>query len=158
MPNWTYNILRVEKGDCDLRMYGTTDEDGKMRFDFDKIVPQPRSATECALKYGSQYLDTGNKHLQHTDEDAWFDWYGWHCDFWGTKWNACDSYIEDDGQTVSFDTAWTEPEPIWKAISKAHPECVFHVDASYEEGFETESTWRSGVRIRYSERECDYDE
>ena len=36
------------------------------------------------------------------------NWYDWRCDHWGTKWNACDSYI---GKCeIAFDTAWNPVE------------------------------------------------
>jgi len=44
------------------------------------------------------------------------DWYDWACEKWGTKWNACEPYWSDN--TVSFDTAWADPEPIFVQLAK----------------------------------------
>lgn len=48
------------------------------------------------------------------------DWYDWSCKNWGTKWNACETYI--DGNTVYFDTAWSPPLPVIEKLSKLYPE------------------------------------
>ena len=44
------------------------------------------------------------------------DWYDWANAKWGTKWNAHESMW--DGYTVVFDTAWSDPEPIFIELSK----------------------------------------
>ncbi|MFJ3487761.1 hypothetical protein ACIPL1_30690 [Pseudomonas sp. NPDC090202] len=46
---------------------------------------------------------------------------------WGTKWNACDQQIDLEGGKLSFDTAWSCPEPVLKALSAKHPEADIHV-------------------------------
>lgn len=41
---------------------------------------------------------------------------------WGTKWNACETiYDESEPNNVRFDTAWSMPEPYFKALSKKFP-------------------------------------
>lgn len=44
------------------------------------------------------------------------DWYDWCRTTWGTKWNACDAVW--DGNTVHFETAWSSPDPVLKALSE----------------------------------------
>lgn len=49
-----------------------------------------------------------------------------HCmDFarhaWGTKWNAYSQKIDVEGCSLSFDTAWNAPVPVFKALSALHP-------------------------------------
>lgn len=49
-----------------------------------------------------------------------------HCmDFarqaWGTKWNAYSQKIDVEGCSLSFDTAWNTPVPVFKALSALHP-------------------------------------
>ena len=44
------------------------------------------------------------------------DWYDWSYANWGTKWNACEPYWSDN--VVHFDTAWSDPEPIFIQLSK----------------------------------------
>ena len=49
-----------------------------------------------------------------------------HCmDFarqaWGTNWNAYSQKIDVEGCSLSFDTAWNAPVPVFKALSALHP-------------------------------------
>ena len=40
---------------------------------------------------------------------------------WGTKWNAYSQKIDVEGGSLSFDTAWSTPVPVFKALSAMHP-------------------------------------
>ena len=115
-------------------------------IDFNKIIPEPTSKEECSTKYGNNYIDEGNKHLQHTDDKPWFDWYSWHNEFWGTKWNACSPFTKDNDE-ISFETAWCEPEPILEALSKMKPDEKMEVIAEYEDGWTHLTTWLNGKII-----------
>ena len=150
MPNWTYNYVEM-KGIKKLDIY---DKNGNI--DFNKIVPEPKTKKECIEKYGERYIDNGDRHLQHSNGDEWFNWYDWHCDYWGTKWNAGDSNVEDD--SVSFTTAWAEPLPIWIELSKMCPNVEMKVYADYEEGFTVESIYVNGKCISEIEKEYEYEE
>lgn len=48
------------------------------------------------------------------------DWYDWAYDNWGTKWDAFDAQWHDD-EHVSFETAWSTPEPVIKKLSEMFP-------------------------------------
>lgn len=150
MPNWTYNTV-IMKGIAKKKELFTNGD-----FDFNNLISEPQTKEECLLKYkGDKYIDYGDKHLSHDEDKDWFDWYSWHCDFWGTKWNACDTYVVSDDE-VHFSTAWSEPEPIWMALSKKYPTEEIQIIADYEEGFVTESTYLNGVRTSYKEYEEEY--
>lgn len=41
-------------------------------------------------------------------------------DAWGTKWNAYDQVVDLEGGELSFDTAWSCPLPVLKALSSLH--------------------------------------
>lgn len=43
-------------------------------------------------------------------------------DKWGTKWNAYSQWVDLDQGAIQFDTAWSCPEPVIKALSDLHPE------------------------------------
>ena len=43
-------------------------------------------------------------------------------DKWGTKWNAYSQLVDLDQGAFQFDTAWSCPEPVIKALSVLHPE------------------------------------
>lgn len=49
-----------------------------------------------------------------------FSWYGWSCEYWGTKWNAYDQGRETETQ-VYFKTAWNPPFKVIEALSKRFP-------------------------------------
>ena len=149
MPNWTYNVVKMN-GIAKKSELFSVDSNGNKYFDFNNIVPEPKDEAECRQKYGEEYIDHGDSHLCHTEEDKWFNWYHWHIKFWGTKWNCCDTEIDDDN-SVSFMTAWAEPEPIFIALSKKYPKEEIHIWAEYEDGTRTEGIYKNGNMIFYKE-------
>ena len=56
------------------------------------------------------------------------DWYDWSIANWGTKWNATTISVDDDTEAIEFDTAWSMPEPVFKAIAKHTPLRVLYAD------------------------------
>lgn len=50
-------------------------------------------------------------------------WYYWCNANWGTKWNAYDNEQEDE-DTITFETAWSNPEPVMLKLSEMYPEAV----------------------------------
>jgi len=151
MPNITTNVITLKGIGSDSRFYDM-DEDNKKHFDFGTIIPEPKSANECIEKYGTFYLDSVDenghslKNLMHNDNDTWFDWYSWHREFWGTKWNAmCTEIIDDDN--VKFETAWNAPEPVFAALSRMFPDTDVVVHSEYETGEICDSVYRDGKVI-----------
>lgn len=65
--------------------------------DFDKLYELGKTCCENIRKY---------KHV---------DWYNWCIENWGTKWNASEVYVEND--VISFQTAWSVPDPILEAFA-----------------------------------------
>lgn len=67
-------------------------------------------------------------------------WYGWNNANWGTKWNACDTVADIDIEhlegevevVIKFDTAWSEPLPIFDALAEQYPWLWFEYVARYE--------------------------
>lgn len=48
-------------------------------------------------------------------------WYDWCYANWGTKWNAYRfDFIDED--TIRFETAWSNPEPVMRKLSEMYPE------------------------------------
>lgn len=56
------------------------------------------------------FLDTGYMHDMEFNREVW-----------GTKWNACDGFINKN-EEVEFDTAWSTPEPLMIKLSEKFPE------------------------------------
>ena len=44
------------------------------------------------------------------------DWYDWNLKNWGTKWDACDTYITEFGVdfvSIDFESAWAPPTELY---------------------------------------------
>lgn len=82
-----------------------------VEFDFGNLIPMPaeleKSCGENVLKYG------------------YSNWYDWRCANWGTKWNALKTFVNWDLNCITFQTAWSAPEPIMQKISEMFPDVEF---------------------------------
>ena len=130
MPNWTTSVLQMTGIANEKDLFSETD--GDVWFDFNKIVPEPSTEEEYLATGGNMYRSPEDAYLQIDKEKPWFNWYDWHCDHWGTKWNACDTVIDGD-DCIRFDTAWSSPEPIFLALSKMYPDRPIRVLTTYED-------------------------
>lgn len=71
-------------------------------------------------------------------------WYDWCNQFWGTKWNASDTEIIDN-DTIRFDTAWSNPEPILLKLAEIYPDrMIKHWWADEDRGCNTGYRWLQG--------------
>ncbi|MGL5977883.1 MAG: hypothetical protein ACRCZJ_02715 [Erysipelotrichaceae bacterium] len=78
-------------------------------------------------------LDLGKRIVRNREQyQGCGDWYEWSLKFWGTKWDACDAYRENDD--IFFETAWSPPLALLKSLSKQYPE-VKVITWYYEPGF-----------------------
>lgn len=149
MPNWTENRIKINcLGDLPSDVVAErtkaiidfmTNNEGQV--DFEKIIPMP-----AGIFRGNLSMEDRQKHKDN-------NWYDWSLQHWGTKWNACDSYIESD--YVEFLTAWSDVAPILRALSVRYPDATFDYEYSFEhEGYERlyEDTWFNGELIE--QREC----
>ena len=160
MPNHVKNIVKME-GIAKLPLF--TVEDGKECFDFNKIIPMPKSLEiedgsqeDIAIEAVMRKLSRENYSFRRRDyckmSDEEFQkrcykrsedelakiglqyisnkvlygattWYDWCCNNWGTKWNAYSNEQEDE-DTISFETAWCNPEPVMLKLSEMYPEAI----------------------------------
>lgn len=74
------------------------------------------------------FEDLGNAYLRNILVYGYDTWYDWHCDKWGIKWNAYNSYSDKESGTMEFDTAWACPLPLLEELG--------HVCDEYEVSFE----------------------
>ena len=136
MPNWCANDLYIE---------GPTDKVAECvafigeRFDFDKLIPYPekfKQMDEEAAAF-SFFDGKGTKEEQAIAREAYIaKWgtasdgfnsggYEWCVTNWDTKWNNPDvtSYLHPvRGQCLTFDTAWSPPTAVIKALAAKFPE------------------------------------
>ena len=126
-------------------------------FDFSDFIPMPESLHitsgsnvtralealkgEANIGPGSDYphiteehLEEAKTYLSNVEKYGHGDWYNWANHYWGTKWNAYDSYalvVEDDCFVVSFCTAWSPPMPVLEKICELFPNLT--IEMEYQE-------------------------
>ena len=151
MPNWCYTNIEV-RGKTDVvkklveMVKSEKDEEGSPTdFDFDKIIPQPKTYEECPVEYRINSEEEARKEALAWDEKAernWFNWYKWNCDNWGTKWNACDAsanIVWDISPGIStsniwLETAWSPALPVYRKLQEMYPELEIQVAFADEGG------------------------
>lgn len=115
MPNWCDNSLRLHHEDktkidaLEAELSKKNDQGHSMGCLFNHLRPE---SPECENGDG---------------------WYAWHCENWGTKWEASliDWCRDDDNDiTVYFDTAWCPPIALYEYLD----ENGWEIDALYHEG------------------------
>jgi hypothetical protein len=158
MPNWITNIVEL-KGNAEqveaILEFVKSDE---REFDFNKIAPIPKELENTQAptniisqkKYDEQEERLARGELTES-EKRWSisrgltkelsqefikkfgadNWYDWQCSNWGTKWNASEVFISDN--VISFNTAWSAPEPIFVALSEKFPEVEFFIQFADED-------------------------
>ena len=108
-------------------------------IDFNKIVPMPSN------------IYRGNLGFEERKKYGANNWYDWSVTHWGTKWNAYYSHLDEDTNTMCFDTAWSSPMPILEALAKL----------CYEHRVWFEGKWADedrGHNVGTFESDCDNDE
>jgi hypothetical protein len=95
-------------------------------FDFDRIIAYPRKYKNMdALAEQWDPKQGGTRPKDGYNSGG----YEWCIEHWGTKWNATDVVIEDDGSSddvvFHFSTAWSPPEPVIQELSRQHPDLTF---------------------------------
>ena len=132
MPNWCYNRVSV---------YSENTKDMDELFDifnnenpFNALIPSPvwseTPNEDGELPVLEEHKDADGKVLFTTHkfpksgktDDRWYDW---QIQNWGTKWEPTDLTVEQCDQEVelSFNTAWSPPEAICRAIRERYPDC-----------------------------------
>jgi hypothetical protein len=158
MPNWITNIVEL-KGNAEqvaaILEFVKSDE---REFDFNKVAPIPKELegtqaptniisqkeydkqekklakgklTKEEKKWGISRgltLELSKEYQKRFGADNWYDWQNAN---WGTKWNASEVFISDN--VISFNTAWSAPEPIFVALSEKFPEVEFFIQFADED-------------------------
>ena len=63
------------------------------------------------------------------------NWYDWNRANWGTKWDAYEPYVNamTDEIFLSFMTAWSTPEPIFKKLAEQYPDLLIEIEYADED-------------------------
>jgi hypothetical protein len=75
---------------------------------------------------------TADTHKANIERYGAPTWYEWSIKYWGTKWNACDAKVTDNGDGsvhFTFDTAWSFPFPIFRKLAADFPMLNFEGSA-----------------------------
>lgn len=115
----------------------------KGRFDFNKIIPEPKTKKECP----EQYICNPKKEcIEPRKGKNWFNWYRWSYDNWGTKWNSYDNQKYSNYEFL-FYSAWCTPLPVLIELSKMFPNITFNFDIDGEIEEPYYFTLKNGKRI-----------
>jgi hypothetical protein len=73
-------------------------------------------------------------------------WYAWNLANWGTKWDAREVNLEhDENEAIyTFSTAWSIPEPVFRAMAEQHPTLSFTLGCEEEQGWGAEFSAKNG--------------
>lgn len=119
MTNRVINVLTVQ-GDqslmnaCFASICSTTEGGDICHIDFEKIIPLPPHIFCGDLSEANE--------KRYGPNNCWRNWKVFN---WGTKWNACDTLREDN--VITFSTAWSMPDPIYRCLSAMYPGLEFGV-------------------------------
>jgi hypothetical protein len=86
---------------------------------------------------------TSEQKMAHDLKFTGNGWYDWNVRNWGTKWDANDVNVDEvvtDGKgnasvSITFNTAWSIPEPIFKAMVEQHQTLSFDFECEEEQGW-----------------------
>ena len=157
MPNWVKHHVTIKGSKEDIARCYEQITKGENGFSFKNIIPMPESlnVTSGSISYIAEKWAKANeqerKEIEEkkTDEEmaqihqiadniakyGYPTWYEWCIDKWGTKWDACDADCDCYEQiiTITFDTAWSTPVPIFIELSKQYPSFVICVEYADED-------------------------
>lgn len=173
MPNWVKHHVTIKGSEEEIARCYEQITKGENGFSFKNIIPMPESlnVTSGSISYIAEKWAKANeeerKEIEEkkTDEEmaqihqiadniakyGYPTWYEWSIDKWGTKWDAyeadCDCY--EKIITITFDTAWSTPVPIFKELSKQYPSfviCVEYADEDLGSNCGTYAIWEGEIQ------------
>lgn len=111
MPNDCYNSLTIEANPETLEKIFKLVKSPDSDFDFNKIIPMP------------DYIFDGTLGSEEKELYGKYNWYDWSCKNWGTKWNAYEVTVFEEG--FNFYTAWFPAYPVIERLAFLFPEANF---------------------------------
>jgi len=113
MPNWVQTRIKVngEKENVEkvLDAVFSINQEGQKKFDLNKIFPMPDEIRNTEAD--------NSKRPELVEKYDANDWYEWSVKNWGTKWNTDRNSFYEEENIISFQTAWSFPEPILEYLS-----------------------------------------
>ena len=124
MPNWCSNTLQIsgDKEQLELFKQKSITKSG-MDVDIflmNGCIPMPQELAICEDMTPEQKAERIAKY-------GYDNWYDWRFENWGTRTDAHDSEIQEDenGLTISFETAWSPAIPYIKQVAIMFPDLIF---------------------------------
>ena len=133
MPNWTSNSVLFVGKEKQLKTLQTMLKSKDNEFDFNNIIPMPKN------------IFRGNLGKEEEEKYGKNNWYDWSIDNWGTKWNACNTEVEQRDGTLMyrFETAWDCPRNIAYQLLRMQKtilqDIIISWDCVHEDGDEEET-------------------
>lgn len=125
MPNWCSNTLIISGDKKELELFKqksiTRSAKGLDIFLMEGLIPMPEELAICEDLTPEQTAERITKY-------GYDNWYYWRLENWGSKWDAHESYInenEDEVLEINFDTAWSPAIPYIKQVAKMFPNLIF---------------------------------
>jgi hypothetical protein len=143
MPNWCYNSLCVSgnkeiladfvsKTLVPCNMSSEEEYDESHRFTFNILHPTPQAlegnTSPLRILEGEDETQFKERMAENLRLYGAEDWYRWHLDNWGTKWDAKSTSVEqldDTNFNVQFHTAWSPPIDWFEKIIPMYPQLEF---------------------------------
>lgn len=163
MPNWVANRVSISGTEQDLKRFIDQANAVPNTLSVDDELSEDGTKKEVILSFANfiappqEAIDSGEYHETHgfskgnpTGQTA-NNWYNYNVREWGTKWDVSyTSYVETnaDGDSstavYSFDTAWSPPEPVFRAMVEQYPELQFDIWWEEEQGYGAELVGEAG--------------
>jgi hypothetical protein len=142
------------KWNADTKEYEQFDAMNDSPFSFwNFIEPEDKEAYFGDSKKPEGYESwTSDEKLAHDLKFSGNGWYDWNIREWGCKWDASDVNVDEpslDGfgnasVSITFNTPWSIPEPVFRAMVAQHPTLDFDFECEEEQGWGAKFTSSDG--------------
>ena len=125
MPNWVKNKVRAVNKEDTAKLIAMLVKDGprgKMT-NFNGIIPMPDELRNTVDGTAPEHQ---KKMAENKAKYGYASWYDFACHNWGTKWDGNDVTI--NGDVIEFETAWDNPDGIYRKIAETIPIIVAYAD------------------------------
>lgn len=111
------------------------------------------------IKDLDELYELGKQYLFNKENYGCYTWYEWCSEHWGTKWNACDTgFDKADPTSVSFNTAWCAPEPIFRVMCNTFPAAEISFYCEDECGWVIECENKGGELVVTNKYQIPYED
>lgn len=137
MANYVFNSITITGKPEHLQAFQEQARFEEREFSYWNFVTPPKEALDSGeywetngWKDGERYGNTHN------------NWYNFNCREWGTKWDSVDvepiwvkEELKDTLIGWTWQSPWSPPTPVFKAIVAQNPELAFEFDWEEEQGW-----------------------